>query len=1772
MKIPVILVVLHLIVCTSFAQQIQFKNRKHTITEIERNASWDIQKTLLPKYKGDFYGIIQFAKNISNAEKKLLQDAGIILQDYIPGNAFTVRIPGSVNPVLLNTANIIAIIPIPADVKVSDNLWRNNPPGYAVKTSGTVAVLISINKTVALPDAVFELQKFNAQFLKIDLENYQLLAVRIPQTKIKDIAALAFVNYIQPLPPADKKLNDDVRASHKANFLQAPVTAGGENLQGRGVVIGIGDNANLNSHIDLADRVIDRAPFLDENHGVHVAGTAAGGGLLNPSFKGVAPLATLLAQVFGGIYKNAAAYVADFGMVITNNSYGAITGDCSYAGVYDLYSSILDQQAFQFPDLLHVFAAGNDGPNNLQCAYNGYHTLLGGYQSSKNILAVGWGDKDRTVSIAGSWGPSNDGRTKPEIIAAGSEVRSTGANNTYVTDWGSSMSAPAVSGGAALLVEKYRQMYAGANPKSGLVKAWLMNGADDIDKPGPDYKSGFGWMNLQRSAEMVKNNRFVTASVSNGNFNQHTIAVPAGMSHLKVMLYWHDPAAAVFAATTLVNDLDIELVDPSNNITLPWKLDSAQVTAVATRGADKLNNVEQVTITNPPAGNYIVRVKGTAVNVNPSQEYYVVYDYMPPVLQLTYPSTTEPLLPGEGNWINWNAYDLSTNDFTLEFSSDNGATYAVVNSAIPGHFRNFYYTLPGVTTAQAKFRITRNGTANSSESSPFVLINPPGVAVSANQCKTYFTIQWPPVPGATDYEVFIKRGPEMVAITTTTNTSFTVNGLSADSTYLMSASARINGRSGRRGEAVSRKPNTGNCSGNISDNDLIIDSIISPNTGRKFTSTEIVSTNLVVRIQNLDDASQTNFDIKYSINGGAFVTETVMATIPALGTYTHTFTGLNFSAAGTYNIVAVVKKAGDPVAANDTARKDVQHLPNPKLNGHTENFETAPAFEVVGNKLGLPGLPQWDLITTTPYGRARSFVNSGFAFNGNRALTLDVNRFIQTGNTNYLIGTFNLSDLYFAFPDQVSLSLDFWYKNHGQQTSPDNRVWARSADTLPWVEVFNLDSAQSSFPGEWKYSGVIYIWKYIGRPTSSTQIRIGQRSVIGTSDNENFQGFTIDSLRIFQNRDDFGIVRIDAPLQKGCALGGAETLTITTTSSRGLPTSIPVKYRLNGGPIVTESFFTGTGTYSFNTKLDLSAPGEHTIDVWIDYNQDFIKSNDSIRNYKIQNQPLISTFPYLQNFESNAGSWYSEGRKSTWQLGTPSSLKINKAASGNKAWKTTLQGTYNDDEFSYLYSPCFNTSSLATPYLSFAMAMDMEQCTQSVCDAAWMEYSLDGKTWQKLGAYGQGSNWYNRPGNNVWDSAGFKRWHSASIPLPNAAKIQLRFVIQTDGSLIKEGIALDDIHIYDRQFPIYSNFAFNTFSAPVVQNVIGNGFINFTLNGSVIASVNSNGNNLGNTIVQAYKNVGGGFTGVRSINNQYYHDRNITVKPTEVTQPDSTTIRFYFTDAETDTLVRATGCSTCTKPVDAYTMGITKYDDNDDSKENGTLADNTMGIYTFINKNKVLMVPYDNGYYAEFKVKNFSEFWLNNGGMDNNSALPLQLQNFVVTKQGSDVLVKWNTINEVNIDRYEVEVAKGNEAYSAGRFEKFFTVNAFNRRQNIYETLDAEAGKKGVRYYRLKMIDKDGLIRYSEVKLVLFATKEQWAAYPNPVTNVLNIVTQAEAGTKIEMQMMNVTGQIVWQRSSTASGLLEKNQVDLNQYKIPAGVYVLKLTAGEVKYLKVIKQ
>src|SRR5262249_28230336 len=153
-------------------------------------------------------------------------------------------------------------------------------------------------------------------------------------------------------------------------------------------------------------------------------------------------------------------------------------------------------------------------------------------------------------------------------------------------------------------------------------------------------------------------------------------------------------------------------------------------------------------------------------------------------------------------------------------------------------------------------------------------------------------------------------------------------------------------------------------------------------------------------------------------------------------------------------------------------------------------------------------------------------------------------------------------------------------------------------------------------------------------------------------------------------------------------------------------------------------------------------------------------------------------FPYLQNFESGTEGWYTNGENSSWAYGTPTSPKIKGAASGARAWKTSLTGNHNDNEVSYLYTPCFDYSRMARPTVSFSMAIDIAACITDPCDGFWLESSTNGINWTKFGSYGLGTNWYNNPTDNLWNTIDYSRWHVVSnIPSgPGAGIVRFRFV------------------------------------------------------------------------------------------------------------------------------------------------------------------------------------------------------------------------------------------------------------------------------------------------------------------------------------------------------------------------------------------------------------
>ena len=146
-------------------------------------------------------------------------------------------------------------------------------------------------------------------------------------------------------------------------------------------------------------------------------------------------------------------------------------------------------------------------------------------------------------------------------------------------------------------------------------------------------------------------------------------------------------------------------------------------------------------------------------------------------------------------------------------------------------------------------------------------------------------------------------------------------------------------------------------------------------------------------------------------------------------------------------------------------------------------------------------------------------------------------------------------------------------------------------------------------------------------------------------------------------------------------------------------------------------------------------------------------------------------------------------------------------------------------------------------------------------------------------------------------------------------------------------------------------------------------------------------------------------------------------------------------------------------------------------------------------------IPFDKGYYVEFKTKDFSEFWLNNGGVDRQTALPVNIVSFTAQKKDNkDVLAEWKTVSEQNISHFEIEVAKGNIDYQNSNFVKIGEVASpgNSNAERIIQLYDNEAGKLAVRYYRLKIVYKDNTFIYSPVRPVVFNDDIQWQVYPNP--------------------------------------------------------------------------
>ena len=140
------------------------------------------------------------------------------------------------------------------------------------------------------------------------------------------------------------------------------------------------------------------------------------------------------------------------------------------------------------------------------------------------------------------------------------------------------------------------------------------------------------------------------------------------------MCYWNDYEGSSISGRSLVNNLDMTISNPNQAITYPWVLNASPnniaLTQPALEGYDKLNNVEQIVINNPIAGNYTIDIKGALVPEGP-QEFFVVYEMIADDLTITYPCGGEKFAPSETERIHWDAFGDEGN-FVIDYSINNG--------------------------------------------------------------------------------------------------------------------------------------------------------------------------------------------------------------------------------------------------------------------------------------------------------------------------------------------------------------------------------------------------------------------------------------------------------------------------------------------------------------------------------------------------------------------------------------------------------------------------------------------------------------------------------------------------------------------------------------------------------------------------------------------------------------------------------------------------------------------------------------------------------------------------------------------------------------------------------------------------------------------------------------------------------------------------------------------------------------------------------------------
>jgi subtilisin-like proprotein convertase family protein len=619
--------------------------------------------------------------------------------------------------------------------------------------------------------------------------------------------------------------NINAARSTRANHLNTGGSLG-LTLDGQGMVARVWDGGTVRrTHNSLNGRlttVDDDSGITYSQHATHVTGTVMASTAI-ASIKGMASQATGRTFNWTDDESEALAEV-QLGMLLSNHSYGVpvtsttgVTLPAWAIGSYTNDARTWDEIAYISPYYLPVKSAGNSGSdeNNAEPLSYGYDKLTGD-KTAKNSLIIA-NAQDAIVDASGnltsviinsssSQGPADDFRIKPDLTGNGTALLSSShtSNTATASLTGTSMASPNVMG-TLLLVQQHYKNVTNNFMRAAALKGLACHTADDAGSIGPDPNFGWGLLNAKKAVETINGNG-LTTWLSEEKLNQgqtYVLTVKSnGTSPLVASITWTDVPGVANNGTlpandptpALVNDLDIR-VTKSGTTYYPWKLD-ASLTAINT-GDNNVDNVEQVQIDTPTAGDYTITVTHKGTLVSGGQNYALVVTGLTSPFAVT--STSDDLLKCSNETATFNFNYKQTGVGTTNFTATglpSGATASFSNNSLSAN-GNVSMTINGLTNAiPGEYLVGivgNNGTETETRyktlkvySSVFQNVTAVSPTDGLNGLATSVNLKWNKQFNATSYDVQASTSSSFSTFLfndNVTTDNYTISGLNQETKY-----------------------------------------------------------------------------------------------------------------------------------------------------------------------------------------------------------------------------------------------------------------------------------------------------------------------------------------------------------------------------------------------------------------------------------------------------------------------------------------------------------------------------------------------------------------------------------------------------------------------------------------------------------------------------------------------------------------------------------------------------------------------------------------------------------------------------------------------------------------------------------------------------------------------------------------------------------------------------------------------------------------------------